>query len=124
MTEPAPTVLLVEDNLDNRAVYVTMLKHYGYEVLEAADGEEAVRITKEAAPDLILMDVSLPGVDGWTATERIREDPETRDIPVVAVTAHALPEHRRKAESVGCQGYLTKPCAPRRLLEEVERLTG
>jgi CheY-like chemotaxis protein len=118
------TVLLVEDNEDNRIVYATMLEHYGYRVVETANGEDAVRIAQEELPDLILMDISIPGIDGWTATERIREQPETRRIPVVAVTAHALPEHRARAESLACEGYLTKPCEPRRLLEEVQRLIG
>jgi CheY-like chemotaxis protein len=118
------TVLLVEDNEDNRIVYATMLEHYGYRVVETANGEDAVRIAQEERPDLILMDISIPGIDGWTATERLREDPRTADIPVVAVTAHALPEHRARAESLRCEGYLTKPCEPRRLLEEVQRLIG
>lgn len=118
------TVLLVEDNEDNRIVYATMLEHYGYRVVETANGEDAVRIAREQVPDLILMDISIPGIDGWTATERLREDPKTADIPVVAVTAHALPEHRARAESLRCEGYLTKPCEPRRLLEEVQRLIG
>lgn len=118
------TVLLVEDNEDNRIVYATMLEHYGYTVIETANGEEAVRIATEEHPDLILMDISIPGIDGWTATERIRDNPDTQDIPVVAVTAHALPEHRARAESLRCEGYLTKPCEPRRLLEEVQRLIG
>ena len=118
------TVLLVEDNDDNRIVYATMLEHYGYRVVETANGEDAVRIAQEELPDLILMDISIPGIDGWTATERIREKPETQGIPVVAVTAHALPEHRARAESLACEGYLTKPCEPRKLLEEVQRLIG
>lgn len=124
MSDDQKTVLLVEDNEDNRIVYATMLEHYGYEVVETANGEDAVRIAKEQLPDLILMDISIPGIDGWTATERLREDERTRDIPVVAVTAHALPEHRARAESLQCEGYLTKPCEPRRLLEEVQRLIG
>jgi two-component system, cell cycle response regulator DivK len=123
MSEPK-TVLLVEDNEDNRIVYATMLEHYGYKVVETANGEDAVRIAREQKPDLILMDISIPGIDGWTATERIRENPDTAEIPVVAVTAHALPEHRARAESLHCEGYLTKPCEPRRLLEEVQRLIG
>jgi CheY-like chemotaxis protein len=118
------TVLLVEDNEDNRIVYATMLEHFGYRVVEAADGEDAVRIAKEELPDLILMDISIPGIDGWTAMERLREDPRTTALPVVAVTAHALPEHRARAEELRCSGYLTKPCEPRRLLQEVRRLIG
>ncbi|MGD2069841.1 MAG: response regulator [Gemmatimonadota bacterium] len=118
------TVLLVEDNEDNRVVYATMLEHHGYRVMETGNGEDAVRLAEEGKPDLILMDISMPGIDGWTATERIRANPSTRDIPVVAVTALALPEHRARAESVDCDGYLTKPCEPRRILQEVRSLIG
>ena len=117
-------MLLVEDNEDNRIVYATMLEHHGYLVVETANGEDAVRIATKEVPDLILMDISIPGIDGWTATERLRGDPRTAAIPVVAVTAHALPEHRARAESLRCDGYLTKPCEPRRLLHEVQRLIG
>lgn len=118
------TVLLVEDNEDNRIVYSTMLEHHGYHVVETGNGEDAVRLAEEREPDLILMDISIPGIDGWTATERIRANPSTRDIPVVAVTALALPEHRARAESVECDAYLTKPCPPRRVLQEVRSLIG
>lgn len=117
-------VLLVEDNEDNRIVYSTMLEHYGYEVVESIDGREAIRLAAEEDPDLILMDISIPGIDGWTATERLREDGRTASIPVVAVTAHSLPEDRERARTLGCDGYLTKPCEPRRLLAEVRRLIG
>lgn len=121
---PAKTVLLVEDNEDNRIVYATMLEHFGFDVVEAGNGEDALAMARTGKPDIILMDISIPGIDGWTATERLREDPDTRAIPVIAVTAHALPEHRDRAEALGCEGYLTKPCAPRRLLEEVRRIIG
>lgn len=121
---PAKTVLLVEDNEDNRIVYATMLEHFGFDVVEANDGEQALARARDRHPDIILMDISIPGIDGWTATERLRADPDTRGIPVVAVTAHALPEHRERAEALGCEGYLTKPCEPRRLLAEVRRIIG
>ena len=121
---PGKTVLLVEDNEDNRIVYATMLEHFGFDVVEAGNGEDAVSMARTGHPDIILMDISIPGIDGWTATERLRADPDTREIPVIAVTAHALPEHRERAEVLGCEGYLTKPCAPRRLLEEVRRVIG
>lgn len=118
----AKIVLLVEDDEDNRIVYATMLAHHGYELVETADGEEAVRLAKEKLPDIILMDISIPGIDGWTATERIRADGATREIPIVVMTTHALPDVRARADELGCAGYLTKPCGPRLLLEEVERL--
>lgn len=120
----ARTVLLVEDNEDNRIVYATMLEHFGFEVVEAGNGEDALAMARNGRPDIILMDISIPGIDGWTATERLRADPETRGIPVIAVTAHALPEHRERAKSLGCEGFLTKPCPPRRLLAEVRRVIG
>lgn len=121
---PARTVLLVEDNEDNRIVYSTMLEHFGFEVVEVETGEEALEEARNGHPDIILMDISIPGMDGWTATERLRADPDTREIPVIAITAHALPEHRERAEALGCEGFLTKPCRPRRLLQEVRRIIG
>lgn len=122
--ENGKTILLVEDNEDNRIIYATMLRHYGYRVVETANGEEVTGLALQERPDLVVMDISLPGIDGWTATQRLREGEETAEIPVVAVTAHALPEDRAKAEAVQCNGYLTKPCEPRKLMEEVKRLIG
>ncbi len=118
------TVLLVEDNEDNLIVYRTILDHVGYRVIEARDGEEGVARAKADKPDLILMDVSLPKMDGWEATRRIKADEATRQIPIIAVTAHALDDDREKATQVGCDGYLAKPVAPRRVVEEVERFIG
>ena len=118
------TVLLVEDNEDNLIVYRTILDHVGYRVIEARDGEEGVARAASEHPDLILMDVSLPRMDGWEATRRIKADAATRDIPIIAVTAHALDDDREKAIEVGCDGYLAKPVAPRRVVEEVERFIG
>ena len=118
------TVLLVEDNEDNLIVYRTILDHVGYRVIEARDGEEGVARAKADKPDLILMDVSLPKMDGWEATRRIKADQDTRQIPIIAVTAHALDDDREKATQVGCDGYLAKPVAPRRVVEEVERFIG
>ena len=120
----AKTVLLVEDNEDNLIVYRTILDHVGYRVIEARDGEEGVARARADKPDLILMDVSLPKMDGWEATRRIKADEETRQIPIIAVTAHALDDDREKATQVGCDGYLAKPVAPRRVVEEVERFIG
>ena len=118
------TVLLVEDNEDNLIVYRTILDHVGYRVIEARDGEEGVARAKADLPDLILMDVSLPKMDGWEATRRIKADNATRQIPIIAVTAHALDDDREKATQVGCDGYLAKPVAPRRVVEEVEKFIG
>jgi two-component system cell cycle response regulator DivK len=118
------TILLVEDHEDNRIVYSTILEHFGYRVLLAADGAEGVRMARESSPDLVLMDVSIPVMDGWQATATLKADPLTARIPVIALTAHALPADRERAEEVGCDGYLAKPVEPRRVLEEVRRFLG
>jgi CheY-like chemotaxis protein len=118
------TVLLVEDNADNRTVYRSVLEHMGYDVQEAADGEEGIRIAGELRPDLILMDLSIPKCDGLEATRRLKAHPDTEAIPVVALTAHALPEDRARANEAGCDSCLAKPVEPARVLAEVERLIG
>jgi CheY-like chemotaxis protein len=118
---PEQRILLVEDNEDNRLVYRTILDHFGFVVLEAADGEEGIRRARMDAPDLILMDVSIPKVDGWEATRRLKSDPATSSIPIIALTAHALASDRAKAQEVGCDGYLAKPVEPRRVVEEVQK---
>ena len=118
------TVLLVEDNVDNRTIYRTILEFAGYTLIEAEDGEAALRQAREGGPDLILMDISIPLVDGWEVTRTLKADPLTSGIPVIALTAHALAEDRRRAEEVGCDGYLAKPVEPRRVMEEVERFLG
>ncbi|MGH7482187.1 MAG: response regulator [Longimicrobiales bacterium] len=118
------TVLIVEDNEDNRIVYTTILAHHGYEVLEAKNGEEGIQIARDHHPDLILMDISVPVIDGWKATKILKEDHDTAAIPVIALTAHALAEDRETARSVGCDGYLAKPCEPRTVVAEVEKFIG
>jgi CheY-like chemotaxis protein len=117
-------ILLVEDNEDNRLVYRTILDHFGFTVLEAADGEEGIRRARADGPDLILMDVSIPKVDGWEATRQLKADPATSSIPIIALTAHALATDRAKAQEVGCDGYLAKPVEPRRVVEEVQKHLG
>jgi CheY-like chemotaxis protein len=118
------TVLLVEDNEDNLVVYRTILEHVGYKVIEARDGEEGVSQARRELPDLILMDISIPKMDGWEATQRLKADAATRAIPIIALTAHALEEDRQKAQQAGCDGYLAKPVEPRRVVQEVERFVG
>jgi two-component system, cell cycle response regulator DivK len=120
----AQRILLVEDNEDNQTVYRTILEHFGYEVIEAMDGETGVRLAREQKPDLILMDVSIPLMDGWEATRILKGDEATRDIPIIALTAHALASDRARAEEVGCDGYLAKPVEPRKVVEEVARMLG
>ncbi len=102
-------VLIVEDNIDNFELVRFLLQRTDYEALWARSGREALTMVRENRPDLILMDLSLPEMDGWTATERIKSDPETKHIPVIALTAHTLPGDRKRALDVGCDGYLSKP---------------
>lgn len=118
------TVLLVEDNEDNLVVYRTILEHVGFRVIEARDGEEGVNRARQYHPDLILMDISIPKIDGWEATQRLKSDESTKEIPIIALTAHALEEDRQKALQAGCDGYLAKPVEPRRVVQEVERFVG
>lgn len=116
------TILLVEDNTDNQIIYRRALEHFGYVVLEAWDGEEALRIAQEQLPDLILMDISIPRVDGWEVTKALLADDRTKHIPIVALTAHALPADRARGNEIGFASYLTKPIEPRRVVEEIERV--
>ena len=115
-------VLLVEDNEANRAMLARRLKAAGFEVVPAGDGREAVAAALDQRPDIILMDLALPGIDGWEATRQIKERPETRDIPVIAVTAHAMPGDRDRAFQSGCDDYETKPVEMSRLLGKIEAL--
>jgi CheY-like chemotaxis protein len=118
------TLLLVEDNEDNRIIYSTVLRHLGYQVIEAQDGLQAVDLARSAQPDLILMDISIPRMDGWEATRILRRDPATRAIPIIALTAHALSDDRERAAEVGFTAYLAKPIEPRAVVAEVRRWIG
>jgi CheY-like chemotaxis protein len=120
----AQRILLVEDNEDNLAVYRAILQYAGYEVLEARDGVAGVEEARSGRPDLILMDISIPKIDGFEATRILKTDPETRGIPIVALTAHAMDEDRERARQVGCDGFLAKPVEPRRVVREIERFLG
>lgn len=117
-------ILLVEDHPDNVVVYRTILEHYGYRVLTASSGAEGLRLAEEELPDLILMDISLPVMDGCEATRLLKAAERTRHIPVVAVTAHSQAEFRARAEKAGCDGFLVKPVAPRKVASEVSRHLG
>jgi two-component system cell cycle response regulator DivK len=112
-------ILVVEDQEDNRTILRALLTHAGFTVLEAVTGEEGVRAAEAHRPDLILMDIQLPLVDGYEATRRIKARPELRAIPVVAVTSYALSGDEAKARAAGCDGYVTKPFSPRQLLAVV-----
>ena len=115
-------ILLVEDNEMNRDMLGRRLQRRGYEVVIAVDGAEGVAKVKRDAPDLILMDMSLPVMDGWEATRRLKAAPETRSIPVIALTAHAMSGDRDKAIEAGCDDYDTKPIEFDRLLAKIEAL--
>lgn len=117
-------ILLVEDNADNLNIYRTLLVHYGYEVLEAENGEIAIRVARDSRPDLILMDIAIPVIDGWEATRRLKMDERTKAIPIIALTARAFEADRETAALAGCDGYLAKPIEPQRVVEEVERFLG
>ncbi len=117
-----PKILLVEDNEMNRDMLSRRLMKKGFEVVIAIDGGEGVAKAKSEKPDLILMDLSLPVMDGLQATAKIKADPETRPIPVLALTAHAMADDRAKALAAGCEDYDTKPIELPRLLEKIEKL--
>ena len=119
-----PKILLIEDNEMNRDMLSRRLVRKKYEVLVAADGREGVEMARSEAPDLILMDMSLPVMDGWEATRRLKASPETQAIPVVALTAHAMSGDREKAMEAGCDDYDTKPIELPRLLGKIEALLG
>ena len=119
--EMAPLILVAEDNEDNRLIAATMLRHVGYRVAEATTGAEAMELARSLDPALVLMDVGMPDIDGWTATRALKSDPKTRHIIIIAFTAHALPGDRETARNAGCDGYLAKPIEPRRLAQEVAR---
>jgi two-component system, cell cycle response regulator DivK len=119
-----PKILLVEDNEMNRDMLSRRLLKQGFEMVIAVDGEQAVDLARSEAPDLILMDISLPGLDGWEATRLLKARPETRSIPIIALTAHAMAGDREKSLAAGCNDYDTKPVDFRRLVEKIQGLLG
>jgi two-component system cell cycle response regulator DivK len=112
-------ILVVEDQEDNMRILRDLLSSAGYEMIEAQDGEAAVRIAVSDRPDLILMDIQLPLLDGYEATRRIRADPAMRAIPIIVVTSYALSGDEAKARAAGCDGYVSKPYSPRQLLAKI-----
>ncbi|MEM1404114.1 MAG: response regulator [Pseudomonadota bacterium] len=118
----ARQILLVEDNELNRDMLRRRLQRAGYETLLAADGQEALNVVKASRPSLVLLDMNLPVLDGWTVCQRIREDDSVSDTPVIALTAHAMAEDREKAMDAGCDDYATKPIDFPDLLEKIGRL--
>ncbi|MFK8000286.1 MAG: response regulator [Polyangiales bacterium] len=117
-------ILLVEDNELNRDMLSRRLRRRGYEVLEAVDGEEGIAIAKKEMPAVILMDMSLPKIDGWEATRRLKGDPAMSHIPIIALTAHAMSGDREKALAAGCDEYGTKPIDLKSLLSKIETLAA
>jgi CheY-like chemotaxis protein len=115
-------ILLVEDNEMNRDMLSRRLIRSGYEVVLAVDGEQGVALAASGRPDLVLMDMSLPVLDGWEATRRLKADPATREIPVIALTAHAMAGDEKKAREAGCDDFDTKPVEFTRLLSKIEGL--
>jgi CheY-like chemotaxis protein len=117
-----PLVLVVEDYQDARELYVQYFRLSGFDVAEARNGVEALERAAELLPDIILMDLALPQIDGWEVTRRLKRDCRTRQIPVLALTGHALQSHAEVARQAGCDGFVTKPCLPDDLVVEMRRL--
>jgi two-component system cell cycle response regulator DivK len=117
-----PRVLLVDDYPDAREMYSEYLQFSGFDVVQAANGMEALQQAVESSPDIILMDLSLPVMDGWEATRRLKADKRTAGIPVVALTGHALAGISEGAKKAGCDAFVTKPCLPEDLVKEIQRI--
>ena len=117
-------ILYVEDNEDNVYMLSRRLKRKGFEIVVAVDGEQGVEMASSEKPDLILMDLSLPKMDGWTATKRIKSNNDLKSIPIIALSAHAMEEHKQRAIESGCNDYDTKPVDIDRLLSKIEAQLG
>jgi CheY-like chemotaxis protein len=117
-----PRVLLVDDYPDAREMYAEYLDFSGFEVIEAANGMEALQRAADTQPDIVLMDLSLPVMDGWEATRRLKADKRTEHIPVVALTGHALAGISEGAKRAGCDAFVTKPCLPEDLVKEIRKV--
>lgn len=117
-----PTLLIVEDNQDNRDALSRRLERRGFKVLIATDGRAGAEMARAERPDLILMDMNMPGIDGWEATRLVKAEPTTAGIPVIALTAHALAGDRGRAIAAGCADYHTKPVDLHKLLAQIEEL--
>jgi two-component system, cell cycle response regulator DivK len=120
--QKSPLILVVDDYQDAREMYAEYLQFSGFRVAEARNGNEAMEQAFALKPDLILMDLSLPGMDGWEATRRLKADASTRHIPIVALTGHALAGASEGAKKAGCDSFVTKPCLPDDLVVEVRRM--
>jgi two-component system, cell cycle response regulator DivK len=116
-----PSVLLIEDNEQNRYLTTFLLERRGYEVTAAADGPLGVELAGRVLPELILLDIQLPTMDGYAVARALRENPALRDVPIIAVTSYAMPGDREKALAAGCDGYIEKPIDPETFVTEIER---
>jgi CheY-like chemotaxis protein len=119
-----PVVLLVDDYPDAREMYAEYLEFSGFDIIQAGNGVEAIERAQDSNPDVILMDLSLPVMDGWEATRRLKADERTKRIPVLAVTGHALTGVSNDAKNAGCDGFITKPCLPEDLVAEIRKVLG
>lgn len=117
-------ILIVEDQIEMRAINTLFLERHGYRVMAVDNGAEGIRSAREDQPDLIIMDLSIPIVNGFEATEQIKQNPETGHIPVVVLTAFSYGSAGRRAREAGCDAFITKPCNPQRLLMEVQQRIG
>ena len=117
-------ILVVEDHEDNRKLLRILLRNTGFEMLEAWDGESALTSAAKERPDLILMDIQLPGINGYDVTRRLKQDPDLKAIPIIAVTSYALGGDESKAREAGCDDYITKPYSPRELLKKIREYLG
>ena len=118
----APLILIVDDNLDAREMYGMYLQHEGFRWAEAVNGQDAITQTQLEKPSLILMDATMPRMDGWEAVKILKRDQVTKDIPLIMLTAHAFQEHRDRAAQVGADGFLAKPVLPDQLAKEIRRV--
>lgn len=118
------TVLLVDDDADSRTICATILQHHGFAVVEAGDGDAGLKMARDILPDVVLMDVNLPGLDGWSATRELKGSSETTEIPVIIFSARATMDDLDRGMGAGCDGYLVKPCSPTKIVAEVRRVLG
>jgi CheY-like chemotaxis protein len=114
--------LIVDDVEDNRRIYAMFLSRAGFDVTTAVDGRAALAKARALTPDLVVMDLAIPGIDGWEVTRRLKRDRRTRDIPVIALTGYVLAGARERARQAGCDSFLTKPCLPDALTREIRRV--
>jgi CheY-like chemotaxis protein len=119
-----PLVLVVDDLADNREIYAAYLEFEGYRVAHAVDGHEALAKATALRPDAVVMDLSLPGIDGWEVTRRLRQEEATREVPIIALSGHTRPEYLQNATDAGCDAFLAKPCLPETVADEIRRALG